>query len=214
MCVRGALLGVTVTLIVATMDFSQFELGAKMQACSERERKFVWFYCMGDENGRLNASEAARRAGYSDPANGDGNGSSAIRVRGHELMHRERVLAAIDEVGRKAFRGLLIPAVMATKALIDNDKHPDHAGVVKSTLSRLGLVERSGVDVNHTGEITVNHTDEAISDLRALLALNVPREKLVETFGHSGLERYEKMLAISDARQKTIEGTAEEVKDG
>ena len=45
------------------------------------------------------------------------------------------------------------------------------------------------------GEVTVNHTDAAVRDLRALLELGVAREKLIEIFGFSGLSRYEKMLA-------------------
>lgn len=182
------------------MDFSQVELGPKMQACSDRERKFVWFY-VTDNDG--NATEAARKAGYSDP----GRDSAAIRVQAHALMHRDRVLAAIDEVGRKAFRGLLIPAVRATSKLIENEKHPDHAKTVQSTLSRLGLGERTGVDVKVEGEITHNHTDSALNDLRTLIGLGVAREKLVEIFGFSGLSRYEKMLEEVDARApKLIEG--------
>jgi hypothetical protein len=119
------------------MDFSEIELGPKMQACTERERKFVWFYVTDDDG---NASEAARKAGYADP----GLQSATIRVTGHKLMHRERVLAALEEVGRKAFRGLLVPAVRATRRMIENEKHSDHAKTVLSTLSRLGKSERSG----------------------------------------------------------------------
>jgi hypothetical protein len=48
--------------------------------------------------------------------------------------------------------------------------------------------------------VTVNHTDAAIEDLRRLLALKVPREELVQIFGFSGLDRYEKMLEIADQR--------------
>lgn len=187
------------------MDFAQIEFGPKMQACSAIERKFVWFYITDVAEGcKPNASEAARKAGYSDP----GGDSASIRVQAHALMHRERVLAAIEEVGKKAFRGLFIPAIMAQKALLENEKHPDHAKVVQSTLSRLGLTERTGVDVNVTGEVHHNHTDAALNDLRALRELQVPREKLVEIFGFSGLSRYEKMLAETDARApKMIEGT-------
>jgi phage terminase small subunit len=181
------------------MEFADFELGPKMQACSERERQFVWFYVIDDDG---DATAAARKAGFVD------NGTGAIRVAGHRLMHRERVLAAIEEVGTKAFRGLLMPAVRATKHMIENPKHADHAKAVLSTLSRLGKSERSGIDVNVTGEITHNHTDSAIEDLRRLLDLGVPREKLIETFGFSGLSRYERMLAEADARApKLIEGT-------
>ena len=185
--------GVTGYLIFAAMEFAELELGPKMLACSERERKFVWFYVTNmDENG----AQAARDAGYSDVG-------EAAKVRAHYLLHRERVLAAIEEVGRKAFRGQLIPAIRANSRMLQNEKHPDHAKTVQSTLSRLGLVERSGIDVNVSGDLTVNHTDQALNDLRALLALQVPREKLVEIFGFSGLSRYEKMLAEAP---KLIEG--------
>lgn len=182
------------------MEFSDLELGPKMRACGERERKFVWFYVTGDGN----ASQAARDAGYADP----GPASGSIRVQASVLMHRDRVLEAIEEVGRKAFRGLLAPAIKATAALINNPVHPDHARTLQSTLSRLGISERTAVDVNHSGEVSVNHTDDALETLRTLRALAVPREKLIETFGLSGLARYEKMLADAERRAapKLIEG--------
>lgn len=176
------------------MDLKTIELGPKMQACSEQERLFVWFYVTGDEN----ATAAARKAGYVDNDNG------AIRVRAHTLMHRERVLEAIDEVGRKAFRALLAPAVRAQAALIANGKHPDHARTVQSTLSRLGLAERTALDVNVGGEVTVNHTDAAVSDLRILTGLGVSEDKLIEAFGFSGLERYRKMLAEQERRAPKV----------
>lgn len=169
------------------MDWSQIEMGPKLAACSERERAFVW-HLLTDADG--NASEAAKLAGYSDP----GNGSAAIRVRGFELMHRERVLQAIEEVGRQQFRTLLVPAIVRSKALLEKPDHPDHVKMLQSMLSRLGFGERSGVDVNVSGEVAVNHTDAAIEQLRILRGLGVSREKLVESFGFSGLSRYEKML--------------------
>lgn len=181
------------------MDYSEVELGPKMQACNERERKFVWFYVL---NGDENATQAARDAGYADPGHG-----ASIRVHAHALLQRDRVLEAIEEVGRKAFRGLLGPAVLATSKMIRNDKHPDHAKTVSATLARLGFVEKTGVDVSVSGEVAVNHTDSALQDLRVLKDLGVPREKLIEMFGFSGLSRYEKMLAEVDARApKLIEG--------
>lgn len=184
---------------------ADIELGPKMQACSDRERRFVLFLLAQDD---LNASEAARQAGYADP----GPHSAAVRVKGHQLMHRDRVLEAIEEVGRKEFRSLLVNAILATKRLIANKDHPDHAKVVQSTLSRLGLGERSGVDVKVSGEVQHNHTDAALADLRVLLQMGVPREKLVETFGFSGLARYEKMLAVADGRAaKVIEHEPQQV---
>ena len=179
------------------MDFAGIDLGPKMQACSERERLFVWHY-LTDADG--NGAEAARRAGYSDAAEG-------AKVTAHKLLHRDRVISALEEMGRRNFRALLPLAIRANRKLLESEKHPDHARMVQSTLSRLGFGERTGVDVNVNGEVTVNHTDQALNDLRVLIGLGVPREKLIETFGFSGLSRYEKMLAERDARApKLIEG--------
>lgn len=185
------------------MDFAEIELGPKMQACSDRERKFVWFYLTND--GPPNGAQAARDAGYSDHL-------EAAKVQASRLLHRDRVLAALEEVGKKSFRGLLAPAIKAASKLIENDKHVDHSKAVFTTLARLGLGEKSTVDVNVGGELTVNHTDQALNDLRVLIGLGVAEEKLVEIFGFSGLSRYRKMLAEADARApKVIEHRADEV---
>lgn len=159
------------------------ELGPKMMACSEREQAFVMAYLSNGGNG----TEAARAAGYSDPAKGDYKGSAGIRVRAYELLHREKVLAAIEEVGRKEFRGLLVPALTALKTLLEKPDHTDHAKVVQSVLSRLGFSEKAAVEMN----INHTHTDrtgaalmDRIKELAAkhgldpekLLGGNVPRE--------------------------------------
>lgn len=183
------------------------QLGPKMLACSERERRFVWEFLL---NGMEDASDAARKAGCSDP----GPHSSAIRVRGHELRHRPRVIEAMQEVARAHFGGLLLPSVLACEDMILNPKHPDRAKMALAVLSAHGLGDRTKVDVNFSGEVNVNHTDAALEDLRRMLALRVPRETLLEVFGHSGLTRYERMLAELDAKQagvKLIDGKANEI---
>jgi hypothetical protein len=188
------------------MDFSEVELGPRMQALPERERKFVWYYLTNE--GPPNGAQAARDAGYSDIAEG-------AKVRAHALLHRERVIQALEEVGKKAFRGLLGPAVKAAAQLIQNEKHADHSKAVFTTLARLGLGEKSTVDVNVGGELTVNHTDSALADLRTLIGLGVAEEKLVEIFGFTGLSRYRKMLAEQEARApKVIEHRPDEVAGG
>jgi phage terminase small subunit len=111
---------------------SEPELGPAMLQCSERERAFTWAYLRNGGNG----AGAAREAGYSDHMD-------ACKVQAHHLLHRERVILAIDEVGRQAFRTLLVPAVKAAAALIANPKHHAHANAVFTTLARLGLAERT-----------------------------------------------------------------------
>lgn len=184
---------VTLSPVWAVIEIpSDFELGPKMLACSAGERRFVWAWVIGDAE---TYADAARDAGYVDNENG------AIRRRGHQIMHRERVLAAIEELGKQAYRSQLVPALRANLKLITNASHPDHARTVRATLASLGLGERTAVDVNVGGSVDVNHTDAALNDLRTLIKLCVPREKLVEIFGFSGLSRYEQMLAEQDARR-------------
>lgn len=124
------------------MEFDLRDAGPKMQACSERERKFAWHYLLNGGNG----AQAARDAGYSDHLGG-------AKVRAHHLLHREHVLDAIEELGRKQFRSMLVPAIAAMHALINKPDHPAHARTVETVLSRLGLAERQAIDVQHT------HTD-------------------------------------------------------
>lgn len=166
------------------------ELGPKMQVCLPRERKFVWAYLVNGGN----QAEAARAAGYSDHLD-------AAKVQGCRIMQRQRVIDALQEVYSKHLVGLAGPAIAALAALVRNDKHPDHAKALAMVLNRAGFAEKTAVDVNVSGSVTLNATDAALEDLRILQSLGTPREKLIETFGHSGLLRYEKMLAA-----KTIDG--------
>jgi len=169
-----------------------------MQLCTERERLFVFHYVeLGGSIGC--GAKAAKLAGYSQHL-----GTS--RVRAHMLLRRQRVLDALDEVGRQAFRALMVPAVMAAGRLIQDRKAKGHVAAVFSTLSRLGIVERTGVDVAVSGEVLVSHTEQAVESLRILKDLGVSREKLEEMYGYSGLERYEGLLAKRAGGMKQIEG--------
>ena len=161
------------------MDFAEIELGPRMQALPERERKFVWFYLTNE--GPPNGAQAAREAGYSDSADG-------AKVRAHALMHRGRGDPG-DGGGRpEGIPGVCWgPAVRAAAQLIGSEKHPGPSKAVFTTLARLGLGEKSSVDVNVSGTLSINHTDQALNDQRVLVGLGVSREKLVEVFGFSGV---------------------------
>lgn len=178
--------------------------GPKMQALRERERRFVWAYLMNSlTDGRENGAQAARDAGYSDASEG-------AKVRAHGLLHRDEVLDALQEVAARELRGLAVPAVMALSRLLHKSDHFEHRKSIEMVLNRVGMGERTQIDVNVTGEVTVNHTDAAIDDLRRLIELGASDEKLVEVFGYSGLERYRKMLAEQERRApKVIEHQAQ-----
>jgi len=177
-------------------DWSEF--GPKVQALRDRERRFVWAYLINSmtEVG-ANGAQAARDAGFSDVKEG-------AKVRAHHLLHRMDVQEAIQELAARELRGLALPAIAALSSILRKADHPDRQKVALSVLSRLGMGEQSALSLNVSGEVRVNHTDAALDDLKRLLDLGVPREKLIETFGYSGLTRYERMLASRDG--KLIEG--------
>jgi len=175
--------------------------GEKMLALRERERRFVWAYLLNSlTDGKENGAQAARDAGYSDVKEG-------AKVRAHGLLHREDVLDAMNEVAGRELRGLAIPAVVALSRLMAKPDHPDHRKAIEMVLNRVGHHERTAVDVNVSGRVEVNHTDQAVDLLETMLELQVPREKLLEHFGTSGLPRYERMLVERRAgAAKQIEG--------
>jgi phage terminase small subunit len=184
-------------------DWSIF--GPKMRALRERERKFVWAYLLNSmTDGRENGAQAARDAGFPDS-------SDACKVRSHELLHRDDVIDAMQEVAGRELRGLAIPAVAALGKLLAKPEHGDHRKAIEMVLERVAPV-RTQVDVNHSGEVTLNRTDSALEDLARYIELEVPRAKLKQIFGYSGLERYERMLAERDGkRPKIIEHRGEEL---
>ena len=169
-----------------------------MQQCNAMEQAFA--FCLGSGIAKT-ATEAARLAGY-----GEGSKLPGVHKRtGYNVVHRPRVIAAIEEVCRAQFRGLVPHVIAAAKELITDKKHPDHAKTVISLLSKLGYGDRSQVDVRVSGEVQVNHVDAAVEDLARLKALGVPHEKLIEVFGFSGLERYEQLLLERKSKMKVIE---------
>ena len=119
------------------------DFGPKMKSLSERERKFCWAYltlAMAN-GGHVNGADAAREAGYSDIAGG-------ARVRAHELMQRERVIEALDELGQRELRGLVVPAMMALRRLLDSPLHVDHPKAIMAVLNRTGYSEKTEHSVN------------------------------------------------------------------
>ena len=171
------------------------ELGPAAQACSERERRFAFLIAI---NACESATAAAARAGYGKTSR------KGLTVTAHELLHRERVAAAVSEFTRNAFRGLEPVCVAKIRRIVENEKHRDHAKVCLSLLSRFGYGEQTRTELNVTGTVTVDHTGAALDDLRKLKSLGFSREQLLEIFGSFGLDRYERMLAERDARAPRV----------
>ena len=175
-------------------------LGPKMSALTEKQRRFVWAYFLTGGEG----AEAARQAGYSDTG-------EAAKVRACTLLQQDTILQAMHEVAWKSLRGLTLLATVKLERLLRKDDSPDQAKAIFGVLNRTGLGEKMLVEHHHTGSIELNHTDAALEALAYLKSMAVPREKLVEQFGHSGLERYERMLEERDAKRgmKVVEHDTE-----
>jgi hypothetical protein len=166
-----------------------------------RHRAFAWHYVFNGANG----SAAARAAGFSDA-------SEACKVRAHQLLQRDDIQAAIKALCSRYLFSLAPKAILRLDQLLDDPKHPKHDKAIEMALSRSGHGDRSTVDVNISGTVTVNHTDQALNDLKMLKDMGASREMLLETFGFSGLERYERMLADrARLAAPVIEGEFEEI---
>jgi hypothetical protein len=155
----------------------------------DRERAFVWAYMWNGGNG----TRAARTAGYSDKGGG-------AKVRAHHLLQRQDILDALSEMGPRYLYSLQPKALVRLGKLLSSKNERVAVKAVDMTLSRTGMSERTALDVKVSGSVEVDHTSAAVADLRRLKALGVPRAELERVFGFSGLSRYEKLLAIADAR--------------
>jgi phage terminase small subunit len=168
----------------------------------ERHRAFAWAYMFNGANG----AAAARAAGYSDV-------KEAAKVRAHALLARPDIQEALRELCTKFLFSLAPKALIRLNGLLDKPAHKQHAKAISMVLSRTGFAERTAIDVNHQHS-AVDHTKEALTQLRMLKGLMVPREKLIEMFGYSGLSRYEKLLELEDQRAaagSVIDGECTEV---
>ncbi len=171
------------------------DLPAALRALrTDRERLFVWHYMFNGGEG----AKAARAAGYSDVAEG-------AKVRASQLLTRDDVQEAVRALCTKYLFSLAPTALVKLRQHLLSDNEKISLKATELTLSRTGFGERQSLDVNVSGSVTVDHTSEALEQLRTLRGLGVPREKLVDIFGFSGLARYERMLAARDA-PKLIEG--------
>lgn len=172
------------------------DLPDALRELPEKERVFVLAYI---EHG--NAAQAARDAGFGE------EGSKALTFAriGHRLLTRERVRDAVIAICKPALRSLMPKAVHAIKETLEMPmtNARDRLRAAGMVLDRTdAIVQRIEGEITHTHAI--DHTAEALNQLRALKALGVAREKLEEIFGFGGLQKYEAMLAEQDARKPNV----------
>lgn len=144
------------------MRIDDQEFGPAMAALTEKQRGFVM--AMVEVPGCSHA-EAARRAGYSDIAEG-------AKVRGHWLAHHPAVQAAIrEEAGKRLSAASLTAAGVLLKLLEDEAIEP------KDRIKAAGmLLDRSGFGAAQTINVNKTVTDRTgagmLERIKALAAAN------------------------------------------
>lgn len=170
--------------------------GPAMTLLRPRQRRFV--EALFEQRPGYGAySGAARVAGY---GNKEGTSTAeSIGAIAQRLLSDDKVIAAIAEVAKKRIRADAPAAVRAVADIVNDPTHKDRLRAATTILERIDPVEtKHSVAVTH--EI-VDHTRDAVDMLRRLLEIGATREMLVKEFGFTGLSRYEKLLAIEDAKK-------------
>ncbi len=168
------------------------DYGPAMTACLPKERAFVLALLDGKTG-----AQAARQAGYGV----EGSTAETFARIAHRTLTRNRVIEALAEQSRKTIRSLAPSAIQAVKDILTTTNHKDRAKVALNVIERVDpTVQR--VDAHVTHEI-VDHRQEALTQLRALKALGVTREKLIELFGFTGLPMLEQQLERQDASNRS-----------
>jgi hypothetical protein len=160
---------------------------------NDQQRAFVFNLCrQKPRRGALVA--AAREAGYCK------NSTPAIAAKfAWKLSRDPRVLAAITEESRKILFCAFPEGANALIGLVRDSTHRDHARAIAMLMDRVFPAEsRHTVEVTHK---VIDPDQEALEELRALRQLGTAREKLLELFGHNGLDRLEMLEAADQARR-------------
>lgn len=138
----------------------QPEYGPAMQALTDKQRAFVM--AMIEVPGCSHA-EAARRAGYSDIADG-------AKVRGHYAAHNPAVQEAIrEEAGKRLNASSLAAAGVLLKLLTDDAIEPkDRIKAAGMLLDRSGFGAAQTINVNKTvtRKIDVSAAADKIAEFR------------------------------------------------
>jgi hypothetical protein len=135
-----------------------------------------------------------RKAGYC------ANSTPSITAKfAWKLSRDPRILAAITEESRKVLFCAFPEGANALLNLVRDPSHKEHGRALGMLLDRVFPAEsRHTVEVTHK---VVDPDQEALEELRALRQLGTAREKLLELFGHNGLDRLEMLEAADQARR-------------
>jgi hypothetical protein len=136
--------------------------------------------------------------------------------RASRFFGDKRVIAAVREVALKNLQ-IEEPELLGVVHDIIRDVTADNRDrlmAVRMVWDRTRPAEsKLSIDVSH--HLTVEQTE--VQHYRALQRLGAPRQAFIERFGHNGIERVERLVAIEDKREaasKVVDASYEEVKNG
>lgn len=153
---------------------SEGKFGPKMLALTDKQQRFVINLLT---QGIRNYTEAAALAGYSNNGNGSHGG---LKVTAHRLAHDDKINAAIEEEGRRRFKGMIPWAINLIEAVGDNQQSTGAerlkaAGMVLDRAGMHAVSER----INTSGDSLIDDPDR-LNRIQALArALGKPIEELI-----------------------------------
>lgn len=154
-----------------TIKVDDTGLGPAMRALTEKQRSFV--YALVETGG--NAAQAAAAAGYGENSHSEAARENAYRVRGYQLSHDVKVLAAIKEEAEKRLHS---GALLAASALVEMVQDPLNKNRFKAAES---LLNRAGLTVATEHKVVVEHRGNSqeigarIRELVRELGADLPR---------------------------------------
>lgn len=104
--------------------------GPAMDVLTDRQRAFVVAYC---EHPNFSHHQLAKIAGYA------ATNENVLRVCGHNLMHNEKIIAAINEEASSRLRGAGILGVSVMIAIASNPAHKDQLKAATALADRTGF---------------------------------------------------------------------------
>lgn len=172
-------------------------LSAVMQACSARERIFIeTLFDHPERGGRIIAAKAA---GYG----GENPKRTTLSRMATKVLRRPHVLAAMQELTQQYIRALGPLAITVVREVMADKAHKDRLKAARTVFERVDPAQfNMNVDVTHRGTTAAEREETTLQMLQWMRSMEVPRSKLIEYFGYSGLSVYEAKLEIRDRRAR------------
>jgi hypothetical protein len=182
---------------MSSLPIESTELGEAMAALSAKEQSFVRALFQPGVTG----AAAARAAGYG-AADGSSTNKTLARIA-FRLRSRPPVVRAIVEECQRTVKSLGPEAIAGMREIIADRKNRDRGKMIRFVIEK---IDPALMLVQHQHDVTlrVDHEAETLKALRWLREVGVPRSKLIEHFGFTGLARYEKMLDERELREPKL----------